>query len=61
MTEKILGGKCGFLLYFGEIISRRLYMRNLPSEENVLELYNNACPRCKNNLTLKTVNIEIKK
>lgn len=61
MTEKILCGKCGFLLYFGEVISRRLYMRNLPSEESVLKLYNNGCPKCKNSLTVKTIKIEIKK
>lgn len=61
MTEKIFCGKCNFLLYFGEIIKKRLYMRNLPSEESVLETYNKTCPRCKNKLSLKTVKIEIKR
>jgi hypothetical protein len=61
MPEKIVCNKCNFLLYFGEIISRRLYMRNLPSEEKVLEMYKNSCPRCKNKLTLKTVKINIER
>ena len=58
MTEKINCGKCDMLLYFGEEIKRRLYMRAIPSEETVLELYNNTCPRCGNVLTLKTISIE---
>ncbi len=58
MTEKINCGKCNMLLYFGEEIDRRLYMRAIPSEETVLGFYNNACPRCGSKLTLKTVNIE---
>ena len=58
MTEKINCGKCDMLLYFGEEIKRRLYMRAIPSEETVLELYHNTCPRCGNELTLKTINIE---
>ncbi|UCB46209.1 MAG: hypothetical protein JSV25_01940 [Spirochaetota bacterium] len=61
MPEKILCTECDFLLYFGEIIKKRLYMRNLPSEEKVLEMYNNTCPRCKNKLTLKTVKIAIER
>jgi len=60
MSEKIFCGKCGMLLYFGEEIKRRLYMRAIPSEETVLSLYNNTCPRCGNRLSLKTVKIEIK-
>ncbi|MHA2204161.1 MAG: hypothetical protein ACW991_10775 [Candidatus Hodarchaeales archaeon] len=60
MTEKILCGECKFLLYFGEIISRRLYMRNLPSEETVLQLYKNTCPRCGQAMSRETVQIEIK-
>jgi len=58
MTEKINCGRCNMLLYFGEEIDRRLYMRAIPSEETVLGFYNNACPRCGNKLTLKTVDIQ---
>jgi hypothetical protein len=36
-------------------------MRDLPSEESVLETYNKTCPRCNNKLSLKTVKIEIKR
>ena len=57
MTEKINCGKCDMLLYFGEEINRRLYMRAIPSEETVLGFYDNTCPRCGGKLTLKTVNI----
>lgn len=60
MTQKINCGKCDMLLYFGEEISRRLYMRAIPSEKTVLGFYNNTCPRCGNKLTLKTVKIGIK-
>jgi len=61
MTEKIFCGDCGFLLYFGEEIKRRLYMRAIPSEETVLGYYNNSCPRCKSALSLDKVKIEIKR
>jgi len=62
MTEKIFCNNCGFVLYFGEIIDRRLYMRNLPKkEESVLAMYSNTCPRCKNNLDLNTVKIDIER
>ena len=57
MTEKINCAKCDMLLYFGEEIDRRLYMRAIPSEETVLGFYNDTCPRCGSKLTLKTVNI----
>ena len=60
MTEKILCGKCNMLLYFGEEINRRLYMRAIPSEETVLGYYKNTCPRCGNKLDLSTVKIETK-
>ncbi len=60
MSEKIFCGKCNMLLYFGEEIKRRLYMRAIPSEETVLSFYNNVCPRCGNKLSLKTVEIQIK-
>ena len=48
------------LLYFGEQIARRLYMRAIPSEETVLDYYDHHCPRCGNELSLRTVNIEIR-
>lgn len=60
MTEQIFCGKCSMLLYFGEEIKRRLYMRAIPSEDTVLNFYNNVCPRCGNKLSLKTVKIEVK-
>jgi ribosomal protein S27AE len=59
MTEKINCGRCGMLLYYGEEIKRRLYMRAIPSEKTVLGYYNKACPRCGARLTLKTVDIKI--
>ncbi len=59
MSEKIYCKNCNMLLYFGEEISRRLYMRAIPSEKTVLGYYNNACPRCGKALNGKTVNIEI--
>ena len=60
MSEKIFCGKCSMLLYFGEEIKRRLYMRAIPSEDTVIGFYNNVCPRCGNKLSLKTVKIEVK-
>ena len=60
MSEKIYCGKCNMLLYFGEAIKRRLYMRAIPSEETVLGFYNNLCPRCGNKLSLGTVKVETK-
>ena len=60
MSEKIFCGKCNNLLYFGEEIKRRLYMRAIPSETTVLGYYNNTCPKCGSQLTLDTVQIEIK-
>jgi hypothetical protein len=47
------------LLYFGEEIKRRLYMRAIPSETTVLGYYNNVCPRCGAALSKKTVSILI--
>ncbi len=61
MSEKIYCGKCRMLLYFGEEIKRRLYMRAIPSEEAVLGYYGNTCPRCGNSLSLDTVNIEVQR
>lgn len=60
MTEQIFCGKCNMLLYYGEEINRRLYMRAIPSEETVLGFYKNTCPRCGNELSLNTVKIETK-
>jgi RNase P subunit RPR2 len=60
MTEKILCSKCNTLLYFGEEIKRRLYMRAIPSEETVLGYYHNICPKCGGKLSLTTVKIENK-
>jgi len=60
LTEKIFCRKCDSLLYFGETISHRLYMRAIPSEEAFLKNYNNRCPRCGASLTLNTVRIELK-
>ena len=51
MSEKINCGNCGMLLYFGEEIKRRLYMRAIPDEAAVLAAYGNACPRCGNPLS----------
>jgi hypothetical protein len=47
------------LLYFGEIIKRRLYMRAIPSENTVLDYYHKVCPRCGAALSQETVNILI--
>lgn len=61
MSEKINCGNCDMLLYFGEEISRRLYMRAIPDEAAVLASYNNACPRCGNPLSEQSVKIQIKR
>jgi predicted nucleic-acid-binding Zn-ribbon protein len=61
MPEIIKCAKCADLLYFGEEIARRLYMRAVPSEETVLTYYDNICPRCGNRLTMDSVTIEIKR
>jgi|WetSurMetagenome_2_1015567.scaffolds.fasta_scaffold1856550_2 hypothetical protein len=60
MTEQIHCANCGMLLYFGEEIDRRLYMRAVPSEKTVLGYYNDTCPECGKKLTLKNVKIEKK-
>jgi RNase P subunit RPR2 len=60
MTESIYCGNCKMLLYFGEEIKRRLYMRAIPSEETVLSYYKNVCPKCANSLSLNNIKIEIK-
>ncbi len=61
MSEKIYCGKCNMLLYFGEEIKRRLYMRAIPSEETVLGYYNRICPRCGSALSQQTVNIKVER
>ena len=61
MSEKINCGNCGMLLYFGEEIKRRLYMRAIPDEGAVLAAYGNACPRCGNALSNDSVKVEIKR
>lgn len=61
MSEKINCGNCEMLLYFGEEIKRRLYMRAIPDEAAVLAAYNNTCPRCANPLSEQSVKIEIKR
>lgn len=60
MTETIRCAGCDMLLYFGEEIKRRLYMRAIPSEKTVLGFYNNTCPRCGACLTLESVLITTK-
>lgn len=59
MTEKINCGHCEMLLYFGEELKRRLYMRAIPSEETVLGFYGNACPRCGGALSMESVSVTI--
>ncbi len=61
MSEKINCGKCDMLLYFGEEISRRLYMRAIPSEEAVFHAYGDKCPRCGQPLSDESVKVEIKR
>ena len=56
MSETINCTKCGFLLYWGEAIKDRLYMRF--SEAKLLEKYGNACPNCGDRLTEATVTIQ---
>jgi ribosomal protein S27AE len=57
MSERINCPKCGMLLYFGEEISRRLYMRAIPDEAAVLAGYGNVCPRCGAPLAADSVKI----
>ena len=61
MSEKINCGNCGMLLYFGEEIKRRLYMRAIPDEAAVLAGYGNKCPRCGAALSDSSVKIDIKR
>jgi len=61
MSERISCNNCGMLLYFGEEIKRRLYMRAIPDESAVLADYDNKCPRCGASLSADSVKIEIKR
>lgn len=61
VTEKITCAMCGMLLYFGEEIRRRLYMRAIPSEETVFGFYDGTCPRCSSPLSTDSVVIEVKR
>jgi transposase len=61
MSETINCNNCGMLLYFGEEISRRLYMRAIPDEAAVLAAYSNTCPRCDAALSEKSVTIKFKR
>ncbi|MFH1834032.1 MAG: hypothetical protein ABH877_03320 [bacterium] len=61
MSEKINCDNCDMLLYFGEEIKRRLYMRAIPDEAAVLASYGNACPRCSHPLAADKVKIQIKR
>ena len=61
MSEKINCGNCGNLLYFGEEIKRRLYMRAIPDEGAVLAAYGNKCPRCGASLSTDSVKVDIKR
>lgn len=60
MSEKINCNQCGMLLYFGEEIKRRLYMRAIPNEDSVLASYDNSCPRCAGPLSAQTVTVAVK-
>jgi transposase len=60
MSESMRCVHCGQLLYFGEEIKRRLYMRAIPNEAAVLAAYGNLCPRCGAGLSAETVSIEVK-
>lgn len=60
MSEKMNCNQCGMLLYFGEEIKRRLYMRAIPNEDAVLAAYDNSCPRCGGSLSAQTVTIAVK-
>ena len=61
MSEKINCDNCGMMLYYGEEIKRRLYMRAIPDEAAVLAAYGNACPRCGHALAAASVKVEIKR
>jgi hypothetical protein len=61
MSQTINCGKCDMLLYFGEEISRRLYMRAIPDEAAVLAAYGNTCPRCGAPLSEQSAKITYKR
>jgi DNA-directed RNA polymerase subunit RPC12/RpoP len=58
LSETVRCGVCGFLLYWGEAIKDRLYMRF--SEEKLLDKYGNVCPSCGSRLDVNSVKITIK-
>jgi len=58
LSETIKCDNCGFLLYWGEAIKDRLYMRF--SEERLLDKYKKICPNCGNKLDVNRVKIQIK-
>ena len=49
------------LLYFGEEISRRLYMRAIPDGAAGLAADGKTCPRCGASLSDKSVTIKFKR
>jgi ribosomal protein S27AE len=55
MSETINCANCGFLLYWGEAIKDRLYMRF--SEEKLLTKYRHVCPHCGDRVDEATVTI----
>jgi ribosomal protein S27AE len=57
MTEIVNCGKCGFLLYWGETIALRLFMRF--SEEKLLQQYGGTCPNCGAPLSSDSVKVVV--
>jgi len=55
LTERINCGKCNFVLYWGESIKDRMFMRW--SEETFLAKYGDKCPNCGVDASLKSVKI----
>lgn len=55
MTERITCNGCGFVLYWGEAIRDRMFMRY--SEETFLAKYGFTCPHCDGELSRDTVTI----
>ena len=60
MSEKINCGNCDMLLYYGEEISRRLYMRAIPDEAAVFDGLRTPV-RAAAILSDDTVKVEIKR
>ena len=55
MTERINCGSCGFVLYWGESIKDRMFMRY--SETTFLAKYGKKCPNCGAGLSMESVKI----